>query len=103
MAIFNWLTKPDLNFNLKFVVCHGSNLFKKNQNNAISALKRDTVKGFMGKVKEPAFRKKVVINFRVSILSFELQTPFKDFKLMSVSFNKPPKKYPKYMKVPEVT
>jgi hypothetical protein len=73
-----------------------------NQTNPF-AVQREIIKGFISKVKEPAFRKKVVITFRVSILSFELQTPSKDFKLMSVAHNKDPKKYPKFLKISEVT
>jgi hypothetical protein len=61
------------------------------------------MKTFISKVKEPAFRKKIVITLRVSILSFELQTPSKDNKLTSVAHNKDPKKYPKFLKVAEVT
>jgi len=73
-----------------------------NQTNP-SAVKREIIKGFISKVNEPAFRKKVVITFRVSILSFELQTPSKDYKLMSVAHNKDPKKYPKFLKISEVS
>jgi hypothetical protein len=67
------------------------------------ALKKESVKNFISKVKDPAFRKKLVFTLRVNIFSFELQTPTKDYKLMSVPHNKDPKKYPKFMKVPEVT
>jgi len=68
----------------------------------MSALKKESMKGFLSKVKDPAFQKKVVITLRVSIFSFELQTPTKDNKLMSVPINKDQKKYPRFIKVPEV-
>jgi hypothetical protein len=68
----------------------------------MSVLKKDMVKGFLSKVKDPVFRKKIVITLRVSVFSFELQTPSKDYKIMSVPHKKDQKKYPKFMKVPEV-
>jgi hypothetical protein len=98
----HWLNKPDLNFNLKVMVITAETEVL-DKSNKMSALKKESVKGFLSKVKDPAFRKKVVITLRVSVFSFELQTPTKDYKLMSVPLNKDQQKYSKFIKVPEVT
>jgi hypothetical protein len=61
------------------------------------------VKVFISKVKDPGFRKKLVINLRVKANSFELKTPTEDYKISSIEHNQDPKKFTKFLKVNEVS
>jgi hypothetical protein len=61
------------------------------------------VKTLIGNVKDPGFRKKLVVSFRLDVISFELKSPTKDNKINSVAHIKEPKKYSQFLKMNEVT
>jgi hypothetical protein len=53
-------------------------------------------------VKNPGFRNKLVVTFKISVCSFELKSPSRDNKIFSVEHFKEGKKYSNYLKLPEV-
>jgi hypothetical protein len=61
------------------------------------------VNNFVRKVKDPGFKNKLVVNFDLNIISFELKTPTKDYKLSSVEHRAEGKKYAQALLLPEVT
>jgi hypothetical protein len=58
---------------------------------------------FIGRVNDKDFRNKVVITIRLNAVSYELTTPTKDKKLLSIKhIKKDQKKYKPFLKPSEV-
>lgn len=59
----------------------------------MTTFKKDKVKLFAGKVKNPGFLKKSVITLDPNVLSYVLRSPTTDYKLFSVEQDPDSKKY----------
>lgn len=59
----------------------------------MATFKKDKVKLFAGKVKNPGFSKKIVITLDPSVISFVLRSPTTDYKLFSIDQDPDSKKY----------